>query len=265
RNPLADPYLLGAAAGANLGATLAIAFAPGISVLSVNIVPLAAFVGAGAAVAGAYALGRSVTGLRSTVGLILAGVAIAAFFNSIQSYVQQTQTSSIRQVYSWILGRLVTAGWDDVILVLPYVVLSVAVIFLHRRLLDSLTLGEDEITSLGIPVRRVRLIVVVAATLGTAAVVAVGGTIARLVPFRGEIQIGGRAVTALSQRQAARNVAMLVQEPQMPAGMTVSQYVLLGRAPHLGYLGRESSRDRRIVRDIVRRLALEDMTSRPLD
>ena len=89
--------------------------------------------------------------------------------------------------------------------------------------------------------------------------------IARLVPFRGEIQIGGRAVTALSQRQAARNVAMLVQEPQMPAGMTVSQYVLLGRAPHLGYLGRESSRDRRIVRDIVRRLALEDMTSRPLD
>src|SRR5205823_739989 len=73
------------------------------------------------------------------------------------------------------------------------------------------------------------------------------------------------AVTALSQRQAARNVAMLVQEPQMPAGMTVSQYVLLGRVPHLGYLGRESSRDRRIVRDIVRRLALEDMTSRPLD
>jgi iron complex transport system permease protein len=178
RNPLADPYLLGAAAGANLGATLAIAFAPGTSILGVNIVPLAAFVGAGAAVAGAYALGRSVTGLRSATGLILAGVAIAAFFNSIQSYVQQTQTASIRQVYSWILGRLVTAGWDDVLLILPYVILSAAAIFVHRRLLDALTLGEDEVTSLGIPVRRVRLIVVVAATLGTAAVVAVAGTIA---------------------------------------------------------------------------------------
>src|SRR5438874_4470932 len=178
RNPLADPYLLGAAAGANLGATLAIAFAPGTSVLGVNVVPLAAFVGAGAAVSGAYALGRSVTGLRSATGLILAGVAIAAFFNSIQSYVQQTQTSSIRQVYSWILGRLVTAGWDDVLLILPYVLLSVVAIYLHRRLLDALTLGEDEVTSLGIPVRRVWLIVVVAATLGTAAVVAVGGTIA---------------------------------------------------------------------------------------
>ena len=178
RNPLADPYLLGAAAGANLGATLAIALAPGTSVLGVNVVPLAAFVGAGAAVSGAYALGRSVTGLRSATGLILAGVAIAAFFNSIQSYVQQTQTSSIRQVYSWILGRLVTAGWDDVLLILPYVLLSVVAIYLHRRLLDALTLGEDEVTSLGIPVRRVRLIVVVAATLGTAAVVAVGVTIA---------------------------------------------------------------------------------------
>jgi len=209
RNPLADPYLLGAAAGANLGATLAIAFAPGTSVLGVNVVPLAAFVegcrqdrqrsgrhhrGAETlqaperdqrafrpgkpAVSGAYALGRSVTGLRSATGLILAGVAIAAFFNSIQSYVQQTQTSSIRQVYSWILGRLVTAGWDDVLLILPYVLLSVVAIYLHRRLLDALTLGEDEVTSLGIPVRRVRLIVVVAATLGTAAVVAVGGTIA---------------------------------------------------------------------------------------
>jgi iron complex transport system permease protein len=178
RNPLADPYLLGAAAGANLGATLAIAFTPGSSVLGVNMVPLAAFVGAGAAVAGAYVLGRSVAGLRTATGLILAGVAIATFFTAIQQFVQQTQTNNLRLVYSWILGRLVTAGWDGVLLVLPYVALSLAVIFLHRRLLDALTIGEEEVVSLGVSVRRVRLIVVVAATLGTAAVVAVAGTIA---------------------------------------------------------------------------------------
>jgi iron complex transport system permease protein len=178
RNPLADPYLLGAAAGANLGATLAIVYAPAAPVVGVNIVPLAGFVGAGAAVAGAYALGRTVTGLRNTTGLILAGVAIAAFFNAIQTYVQQTQTNSVRLIYTWILGRLVTAGWDGVLLVLPYVVLSVLVIFLHRRLLDALSVGEEEVTSLGISARRVRLTVVVAATLGTAAVVAIAGTIA---------------------------------------------------------------------------------------
>ena len=178
RNPLADPYLLGAAAGANLGATLAIAFAPGSSFIGGNFVPLAAFAGAGAAVFGAYALGRTVSGLRTGTGLILAGVAVAAFFNAIQMYVQQAQTGSIRQVYSWILGRLVTAGWDGVLLVLPYVVLAAVVILLHRRLLDALMVGEEEVTSLGISVRRVRLVVVIAATLGTAAVVAVGGTIA---------------------------------------------------------------------------------------
>ena len=178
RNALADPYLLGAAAGANLGATLAIAWAPGGSFIGENFVPLAAFVGAGAAVFGAYALGRTVSGLRTGTGLILAGVAVAAFFNSIQTYVQQQQTGSIRQVYSWILGRLVTAGWDGVLLVLPYVVLASVVILMHRRLLDALMVGEEEVTSLGISVRRVRLMVVIAATLGTAAVVAVGGTIA---------------------------------------------------------------------------------------
>jgi iron complex transport system permease protein len=178
RNPLADPYLLGAAAGANLGATLAIAFAPGTTLIGVNVVPVAGFAGAAAAVAGAYVLGKTVTGLRSTTGLILAGVAIAAFFNAIQTFVQQSQTSTIRQVYSWILGRLVTAGWDGVLLVLPYIAISVIVIFLHRRLLDALSVGDEEVTSLGISARRVRLIVVVAATLGTAAAVAIAGTIA---------------------------------------------------------------------------------------
>ena len=203
RNPLADPYLLGAAAGANLGATVAIVLAPGASVIGINLVPMAAFVGAGTAVAGAYVLGRTVSGLRSATGLILAGIAIAAFFNSIETYVQQTHSESIRQAYSWILGRLVTAGWDGVLLVLPYIVLSAVVIFLHRRLLDALMVGEDEVTSLGISVRRVRLVIVVAATLGTAAAVAVGGTIAFvgiIVPHTVRLLVGSsyRVVIPLS-------------------------------------------------------------------
>jgi iron complex transport system permease protein len=178
RNPLADPYLLGAAAGAELGATLAIAFAPGSSIVGINLVPVAAFGGAMLAVFGAYVLGRSATRSRNVTTLILAGVAIASFMNAVQTYVQQRQTTSFRQVYSWILGHLVTAGWEGVALILPYVVLSVAVIFLHRRLLDALSIGDDEVTSLGVSARRVRPIVVAAATIGTAAAVAIGGTIA---------------------------------------------------------------------------------------
>jgi len=89
--------------------------------------------------------------------------------------------------------------------------------------------------------------------------------IARLARFEGDIRIGGRALAGMGTRDVARRVAMLLQEPQMPAGMTVSQYVLLGRSPHLGYLGKESGKDRRIVADILRRLALDEFASRSLD
>jgi iron complex transport system ATP-binding protein len=89
--------------------------------------------------------------------------------------------------------------------------------------------------------------------------------IANLVSFRGEVCIGGRAVTEFGPRELARRVAMLAQEPDMPAGMTVAHYVLLGRSPHLGYLGRESDRDRRIVAETLDRLGLGALADRPLD
>jgi iron complex transport system ATP-binding protein len=72
-------------------------------------------------------------------------------------------------------------------------------------------------------------------------------------------------VSELGSRDLARGIAMLVQEPQMPVGMTVSQYVLLGRSPHLGYLAKESSHDRRVVSDTLRRLGLVDLAARPLE
>lgn len=88
--------------------------------------------------------------------------------------------------------------------------------------------------------------------------------IACLVPFTGDVRIREESVTALGARQLARRVAMLPQEPQMPDGMTVAQYALLGRSPHLGYLGREGAGDRRIVADVLRRLSLEELAARPL-
>jgi iron complex transport system ATP-binding protein len=89
--------------------------------------------------------------------------------------------------------------------------------------------------------------------------------IANLVRFRGEVLIGGRPVRELGPRALARRVAMLVQEPGMPAGMTVAHYVLLGRSPHLGYLGREGDNDRRIVAETLERLALDGLAARPLE
>jgi cobalamin transport system permease protein len=176
RNPLADPYLLGAAAGAGLGATLAIAYGPDTSAWPVDLLPVAAFAGAVTGVVAAYALGRS-GGARTTATLILSGVAVAAFLTAIQTYVQQQESETLREVYGWILGRLTTAGWREVALVAPYALVSTVAILLHGRLLDVLAVGDDEAASLGVRAARVRLVVVAAATLATAAAVAVSGLI----------------------------------------------------------------------------------------
>jgi len=171
RNALADPYLLGVAAGAGLGATIAFS----VTQQSTLLAPFA-FVGGLGAVVVTYALGRSVGG-RSATSLILSGVAVAAFATAVQTYLLQQNVETLREVYSWILGRLVTVGWSDVVELLPYAVVAVVVLFGARRLLDVLSLGDDEATALGVRVSRVRGIVVLAATLATAAAVSASGLI----------------------------------------------------------------------------------------
>ncbi len=173
RNPLADPYLLGVAAGAGLGATLVIASGGGSGVLIAG----AAFAGAVLAVAVTYVLG-GIGRRRSAATLILAGVAVAAFFTALQTFVQQRSADTIREVFSWILGRLGASSWADVLLLLPVLVGCGAVLIVSARLLDVLAVGEAEAETLGVRTDRVRLVVVVTATLGAAVAVAVSGLIA---------------------------------------------------------------------------------------
>ncbi|GMQ98067.1 MAG: iron ABC transporter permease [Acidimicrobiia bacterium] len=197
RNPLADPYLLGAGAGAGLGATLAIAYGPNAGAWFIDPLPLAAFIGAVVGVALAYMLGYSVRAGRTSITLILAGVAVAAFLTALQTFVQQRESETLREVYGWILGSLNTAGWGEVRLVAPYVAVSLVVVVGSRRLLDVLSVGDTEASSLGVQPVRIRMIVIAFATLGTAAVVAVSG----LIGFVGIIVPHAiRLVTSVSYR-----------------------------------------------------------------
>ena len=174
RNPLADPYLLGSAAGAGLGATIAIVTGVDGSSLAV---PAAAFVGALGGVGFAYVLASTRAAGRTSTSLLLAGVAVAAFLTALQTYVQQRNTDDLREVYAFILGRLGTGGWHEVWLALPFVALAAVILLASRRLLEVLSLGDLEAASLGVPVTRDRAIVVIAASLATAAAVAVAGLI----------------------------------------------------------------------------------------
>jgi iron complex transport system permease protein len=170
--------MLALAGGSYQGAfrKVAIAYANGATA-SYDLIPLAAAAGGALGVASAYALGASAGGGRSPATLILAGVTTTCFFTAVQTFVLQQHSQSLQEVYSWILGRLDVSGWHEVALVAPYVAVSAVVILLHRRMLDVLSVGDEEAATLGVNVRRTRLAIVAAATVGTAAVVAVSGLI----------------------------------------------------------------------------------------
>lgn len=202
RNPLADPYLLGVAAGAGLGATVAIAYLPR-ALRGQELLPPLAFAGGSVAVVLTYAIGRSVGRERDAATLVLAGVTVASFFTALQSFVQQRNSDTLQEVYSWILGSLPSSGWGDVLLILPYVTVAAVVILVHRRVLDVLSVGDDEAASLGVNVRRARLVLVVAATVGTGAAVSVTGLIGFvgiIVPHAIRLAVGAnyRALLPLS-------------------------------------------------------------------
>jgi len=230
RNPLVDPYLLGAAAGAGLGATLAIAYAEWLPSVGV---PPAAFVGALAAVGITYTVGR-LAGGGNRAGMLLAGVAIASFFTAVQTFLQQRRSDSVRQVFGWILGRLNTVGWAEARLLLPYVMATAVVVLLHRRQLDVLAVGEDEAEALGLRSGRTRVWVVIAASLGTAAAVAVSGLIGFVgivVPHAIRLLAGAsyRVILPLSLLGGAAFLAVcdltarsLIQGGELPIGVVTA-------------------------------------------
>jgi iron complex transport system permease protein len=182
RNPLADPHLLGVAAGAGLGVTAVIslreASTGGDATANLPItVPIAAFAGALIAVAMTWLLGAAGGRDRSPATLILSGVAVSSFLAAAQTYLMQQHVDTLREVYSWLLGRLATAGWHDVLMVLPYAVLTGAIVLSQRRELDVLTVGDEEAASLGLHPQRSRYLLIIAASLGTASAVSVSGLI----------------------------------------------------------------------------------------
>jgi iron complex transport system permease protein len=201
RNPLADPYLLGAAAGAGLGATVAIVAGGSGSF----VLPGAAFAGAVCAVALTYAISAAGSGRSTGYAIVVAGIAVTAMLTAVQTYLQQQNTDEIRQIYNWLLGSFSVASWSDVRLVLPYLVVSAAVLLAHRRILDVLRVGADEAGTLGVHPERTRLIIIGAATLGTAAAVSVSG----LIGFVGVIVPHAVRLTAGASYRVVLPVAML--------------------------------------------------------
>jgi iron complex transport system permease protein len=204
RNPLADPYLLGVAAGAGLGATLAIV--TGTARLGAGFaLPAAAFAGAVLAVLATAGLSLRRGRPAGPASLILAGVAVAALLAAVQTYLLQRHADSLRVVYGWLLGRLSTVGWAEVRIVLPILAVTATVLVLTSGAIDVLAVGDEEATTLGIRPGPTRALVLAVASLATATAVSVSG----LIGFVGLIVPHGVRLIAGTRHRRVIPLSML--------------------------------------------------------
>jgi iron complex transport system permease protein len=173
---LADPYLLGISAGASTGAVMVALLGVGAGMISLSV---GAFAGAVTAFVLVILLAR-VSGSASGTGqIILAGIAGSQLFNALTAFLITRSASSeqARGIMFWLLGNLGGVRWPSVWLAVPVAVLGLVVCLWHRRALDAFTFGADSAASLGIPVRRVQILLIGCAALVTAVMVSIVGSI----------------------------------------------------------------------------------------
>jgi iron complex transport system permease protein len=176
RNPLADPYLIGVASGGGLGAVIAMSVRWTYSDLALLATPLAAFGGALLTVSVVYLLAR-VGRTVPTTNLILAGVAVSSFASALTSFLMLNSTGDLRRSLVWLLGGSTLTGWQPVVALLPYVTVGLGSLLTMGHALNVLQFGDEQAQQLGLPVERSRRLIILAATLTTAAAVAFSGII----------------------------------------------------------------------------------------
>lgn len=193
RNPLADPYLIGVASGAGLGVIVAMTLRTLYPTSPLFLLPIAAFSGASLAVALVYALGRT-DHQRTTTSMLLAGVAINALTTAVSTLLLLRLSHGTSTVLAFLFGGYSNASWQAVLIVGPLALLGYILVQMHARDLNLMLFDDDQARQLGIQVERVRLEVIIAATLMTSIAVAFSGLIGfvgLIVPHAMRMLIGG--------------------------------------------------------------------------
>lgn len=193
RNPLADPYLIGVASGAGLGAVIAMSVKWPYTFWGLMAIPMAAFAGALLTVALVYFLAR-VGQTAPTTNLILAGVAVSSFAASFMSFLMLRSEGELRRAMSWLMGGSIQLGWTSTLSILPYIVIALGILVLSGHALNLLQFGDDQAQQLGLNVPRTKTVLLIAASLATAAAVSFAGIIGfigLIVPHTMRLWFGG--------------------------------------------------------------------------
>jgi len=252
-NPLADPFTLGVSTGAAFGASLYILFGWGAGhFLGMSTLPVAAFIGSLAALYLVYILGR-VDGRVQTTTLVLAGIIVSTFLSALIGLLKSLNEDSVSTIVFWVMGSLSGKGWMHLLMILPYLVVAGTLIFFYARELDLLTLGDIQAQQLGVNVQQARFRLMLAASLVTAAAVAVSGVIGfvgLVVPHLVRLAIGphhkkvlpavfvlGALLVLLSDTLAR---SLLPSGQELPVGVVTAIlggpffcYLMLHRKKHL--------------------------------
>jgi iron complex transport system permease protein len=240
RNPLADPYVLGTASGAALGAAIGILLPIQLSVLGFGLVHLLAFAGALLAVGVVYRLSR-LGALNSLAAVLLTGYAVGSILAAGLALTMYLAGSNLRQIFFYLLGSFSLSSWPQIAVGLPVIVLGSAVILTRARALNALLLGEEAAAHLGVDVRRERLVLLGAATLVTAAAVAMSGLIGfvgLVVPHVVRLVVGpnARLLLPLAALYGAAFMALADVAARVPGELPVGVVTAIVGAPFFLYL-----------------------------
>jgi len=176
RNPLADPYLIGVASGAGLGAVLAMSIHWPYSFWGLLVVPMSAFLFAMVTVLLVYSVARVGQSVPIT-NLILSGVAFSAFATALTSYMIISSQGEVRRALGWLMGGASQNSWQAVLAILPYLIIGLGFLLMNGHALNLLQFGDDQAQQMGLPVLRKKTLLLLAASLATAAAVSFSGII----------------------------------------------------------------------------------------
>ena len=240
RNPLADPYVLGTASGAALGAAVGLLIPVQLALLGFGLMHLLAFAGALLAVAVVYRLSR-LGELNSLTSVLLTGYAVGSLLAAGLALTMYLSGSHLRQIFFYLLGSFSLSSWQQLLVGLPVVVLGSAIILGRARSLNALLLGEETAAHLGLNVGRERLVLLAAATLVTAAAVAMSGLIGfvgLVVPHLVRLVVGpnARLLLPLSALFGASFLAFADLFARMPGELPVGSVPAVIGAPFFLYL-----------------------------
>lgn len=173
RNPLAEPFILGVSSGGTLGAVIAITFGIGLSVVSV---PVFAFVGSLIVMLIVYNIAQRYGRLDPTT-LLLVGIMTGAFFNAIILLTIALKHQEARGALLWLMGNLASADFNSLLVVAPFVLFAVVVIFIFSRSYNLIAIGEETAANLGLEVEKFKRLSYLLASMITGLVVSVSGVI----------------------------------------------------------------------------------------